>query len=147
MENIFRRSGSGRKACGRCKTHLQVERLDDRTVPSTLTVTNLFDSGSGSLRQAIIEANTASGDDTIAFSVTGAINLTSALPGLNTNIDIQGPGANLLTVRRDTGDSYRIFTVATGATVGISGLTVSNGQDSGISNAGTLTLSDATISD
>ena len=59
MKNVFRRLGSGRKACGRRKTHLQVERLDDRTVPSTFTVTNLLDSGSGSLRQAIIDANTA----------------------------------------------------------------------------------------
>ena len=65
--------------------------------------------------------------DTITFSVTGTINLASALPDLSTNIDIQGPGANLLTVRRVTGGDYRIFTVAISATVGISGLTVSNG--------------------
>jgi hypothetical protein len=120
MRNGFRRLGSGQKAWSRRKTHLQVERLDDRTVPSTFTVTNLFDSGSGSLRQAIIEANTASGDDTIAFSLTGTINLSSALPDLSTNIDMKGPGANLLTVRRDTGGYYRVFAVASGATVTLS---------------------------
>ncbi len=70
-----------------------------------------------------------------------------ALPDLTTNISIRGPGAKLLTVRRDTGAAYRVFTVDSGATVGISGLTVRNGQDSGITNAGTLTLSNATISD
>jgi hypothetical protein len=149
MRNLFRRWGSGRKTRGGRNAHLQVERLDDRTVLSTFLVSSLADSGLDSLRQAILDANTASGDNIINFSVTvpGTINLSSALPDLSTNIDIQGPGANLLTVRRDTGGSYRIFTVPTGATVGISGLTVSDGQDSGISNAGTLTLSNATLRD
>ena len=32
---------------------LSVERLEDRTVPSTFTVRNLADSGPGSLRQAV----------------------------------------------------------------------------------------------
>ena len=116
---------------------------------TTLTVTNTNDSGVGSLRAAIAAANQHPGPDTIDFApaVTGTIALASPLPDLTTNIDIQGPGANLLTVRRDTGGDYRIFTVASGATVSISGLTISNGQDSGISNAGTLTLSNATIRD
>ena len=100
MRNLFRRSGSGRKVSGGHKTHLQLERLDDRTVLSTFAVTNLLDGVGvvGSLRQAITAANTTPGDDTITFGVTGTINLASALPDLSTNIDIQGPGANLLTV-------------------------------------------------
>ena len=128
-----------------------MERLDDRTVPSTFSVSSLADSGLGSLRQAILDANSPAYPDAdvinFASGLSGTINLASVLPDLSTNINIQGPGANLLIVRRDTGDAYRIFTVDSGATVGIAGLTVSNGQDSGISNAGTLTLSDATISD
>ena len=36
---------------------LSVERLEDRTVPSTFTVHNLADSGLGSLRAAITGAN------------------------------------------------------------------------------------------
>ena len=36
MKDVFLRGASGRKARGRRKTHLQVERLDDRSVPSTL---------------------------------------------------------------------------------------------------------------
>ena len=44
------------------------------TQAATLTVTNLSDRGAGSLRQAIADA--ASGD-TINFSVTGTITLTS----------------------------------------------------------------------
>src|SRR5439155_12916360 len=36
---------------------LSVERLEDRTVPSTFMVGNLSDSGASSLRQAILDAN------------------------------------------------------------------------------------------
>jgi hypothetical protein len=151
MRSTFLRRGSGRKACGRRKTHLQVERLDERTVPSTITVTNLLDSGAHSLRQSILDANSPAypGADVINFNVTGTINLASALPDLSTGIDIEGPGANLLTVRRDTGGYYSVFTVASGATVTLSGLTVTNGWRSmgaGINNAGTLTVNNATIS-
>jgi hypothetical protein len=111
-------------------------------------VTNLNDSGDGSLRWAIL--NTPSGG-TVDFQqgLHGIINLASALPSLSTNINIQGPGANLLTVRRgDTGGAYGIITVAGGARVALSGLTISNGQaqGGGIQNAGTLTLDNATLS-
>ena len=44
---------------------LMVERLDDRTLPSTLTVVNNLDSGWGSLRKAITDASSG---DTIATS-------------------------------------------------------------------------------
>jgi trimeric autotransporter adhesin len=51
---------------------------------ATFTVTNTNDSGAGSLRQAIIDANAAGGTDTIAFNIAGTgvhtINLLSALP-------------------------------------------------------------------
>ncbi len=45
----------------------------------TFTVTNINDSGSGSLRQVIQNANANPGADTVVFStsVTGAITLTS----------------------------------------------------------------------
>ena len=36
---------------------------------ATFTVTNTSDSGAGSLRQAILDANTAPGADTITFSI------------------------------------------------------------------------------
>jgi len=38
---------------------------------ATFTVTNTADSGAGSLRQAILDANTAAGADTIAFNIPG----------------------------------------------------------------------------
>src|SRR5215213_1567676 len=78
------------------------------------------------LRAAIEEANSLSGDDTINFSLTGTINLTGALPVLFSNVTINGPGSSLLTVRRDTGGNYRIL--QTSGTSTISGLTITNGR-------------------
>jgi hypothetical protein len=50
---------------------LAVYALEDRTVPSTFTVTNLLDDGSfGSLRWAVGQANATGGDETIAFDPT-----------------------------------------------------------------------------
>ena len=36
---------------------LRLDALEDRAVPSTFTVLNLADSGAGSLRQAVLDAN------------------------------------------------------------------------------------------
>jgi hypothetical protein len=134
----------------------RLEILEDRTVPSTFVVDHLADdtvgSGlTGSLRYALTNA---ADNDHITFGVTGTINLTGALPNLAHGISIEGPGAAQLTVRRNTGGSYGIFVVGSGATVSISGLSITNGYtDSlsrffggGIDNLGTLTVSDCTIS-
>ncbi len=113
--------------------------------------------GDCTLRAAIQEANASASADVISVGVTGTINLGSALPGLSTNVTISGPGESQLTVRRNTADPYRIFVVAAGANVHISGLTVSNGQappafvtdapgGGGIYNAGELTLNGVTVS-
>ncbi|MFN5288509.1 MAG: hypothetical protein ACK5E4_00305, partial [Planctomycetia bacterium] len=61
--------------------------LEERVVPATFTVVNNLDSGTGSLRQAIIDANTTAGNDTIDFAfATGTspytITLASALPNI-----------------------------------------------------------------
>src|SRR5262249_8516942 len=116
------------------------------------TVNTLSQNGTGGtfgLANAISQANSHPGDDTIEFSVTGTINLLGALEDLSSNIQIIGPGADQLTIRRDTGGDYGIFNVASGATVRMSGLTVSNGDTNnggGIYNAGTLTVQDCTLS-
>ena len=124
------------------------------TVPAlaqqTFTVDRLTDIGegeglTGDLRYCITQAGDG---DTITFDVTGTINLTRALPDLTRSINIEGPGANRLTVRRNTGGSYRIFTVI-GGPVRTSGLTIANGvavSGGGVYNRGTLTISHSTIS-
>src|SRR5205085_3631213 len=67
---------------------------------ATFTVTNLNDSGPGSLRQAIDDANGAGGPDVITFQagLTGTITLTSGQLDLYDSVDIQGPGASAITV-------------------------------------------------
>jgi hypothetical protein len=115
------------------------------------TVTNLNDSGAGSLRDTIAASTDG---DTINFSVTGTIGLTSAELAIAHSITVNGPGANVLIVSNSTGGTYRIFDITSG-TVSISGLTISNGLaqfggssigGGGIRNNGTLTLNSCAIS-
>jgi parallel beta-helix repeat protein len=49
---------------------------------AAFVVTSFLDSGAGTLRQAIIDANASAGADTITFSAAGTINLNSPLPAL-----------------------------------------------------------------
>ena len=87
------------------RSRLAVERLEDRWVPTTFTVTNTNDSGAGSLRDAVASANANSGTDTIIFDNTvfntaHTITLTSGELDLTdtATTTITGPGANLLSI-------------------------------------------------
>jgi hypothetical protein len=61
---------------------------------ATFTVTNTNDDGTGSLRQAIHDANTASGADTIGFDISGSgvhrISVSSELPHITDSVTIDG---------------------------------------------------------
>jgi hypothetical protein len=61
---------------------------------ATYTVTNVSDSGPGSLRQAILDANTNPGADTIAFDIPGAgvhtIAPLTPLPAISQAVTIDG---------------------------------------------------------
>ena len=135
----------------------RLEALEDRLAPATITVMTLADSGPGSLRQAIGDANSMAGDDVIQFApgLHGTISLQSALPDLISNVAVQGPGASQLSVQIDfasASGSFRLFTVTPTATVTLSGLTLTGGRPTlssggGISNAGDLTLRDSVVID
>lgn len=128
--------------------------MSGATQAATFEVTNTNDSGPGSLRQAITDANANAEADTIDITATGTIQLQNTLPDLSTDVQITGPGRDQLTVRgqRDAGVYYRIFLVRSGAEVSISGVTVANGggdtvtTGGGILNNGTLALTSATVS-
>ena len=82
------------------------------------------------LRAAIEESNSgAPAADMITFTAAAqpTINLTGALPDIVDDLTIAGPGAGALTVRRNTGNAYRIFTITGDWNVAISGMTVTNG--------------------
>ena len=126
---------------------------------ATFTVTNTNDSGAGSLRQAILDANANAGADTIAFDIPGAgcsggvctIAPLTALPLITSPATIDGytqtgatPNTNASGAinaalkivlsgvndpNADDDDGLALFTGSAGSTV--RGLVV-NGFDSGI---------------
>jgi hypothetical protein len=129
----------------------RLEALEGRWLPSQigLTVTSLADSGPGTLRAAILTADAGSHSDqfTIGFAVTGTIDLQSPLPDLNNSITIQGPGASRLTVERAAGISFpsAIVTMDAGQSATLSGVTIANGNEGGITNEGTLTVANCKV--
>jgi hypothetical protein len=148
----------------------RLEVLEGRDLPSTLTVTNNLDNGSkGSLR---FEIDKAHNGDTIEFarSLDGrTITLSGSELDVAKSLNIQGPGAGLLTIsggRSSTSHGSRVFAVEQNANVTLSGLTITGGagtalasgglpgggfrpydnEGGGILNLGTLTVSGCTVS-
>ena len=114
---------------------------------TTITVTNTNDSGPGSLRQALADAN--NGDTIDATGVSGAITLTSGQLLVDKSVTINGAGAESLAV--DGNATSSVFQIGSGKTVTISDLTIRNGEGNfggGILNGGgaTLTITDSTLS-
>src|SRR5262249_31840497 len=132
----------GRRRCRPRTARPGVEWLECRLVPSTLVVRNNFDSGTGSLRDAIA---TAANGDTIVFADRldrQTIKLTSGELAISKSLMISGPGAEALTVSGN--HASRVFDISSGVKVSISGLTIADGSQTrggGIDNAGALTLS------
>src|SRR5438128_1706937 len=121
----------------------RVEALEFRDLPSTLTILNNADSGDGSLRAMLA---LASSGDTITFdpSLAGqTITLTSGELAINKSLDIEGLGADQLTISGN--DASRVFDITGGGlTVTLADLAIVHGranQGGGIDNAGsTLTV-------
>ncbi len=109
-------------------------------MPSFL-VTNTFDSGVGSLREAIDFANADPDVDTIEFDgISGTISLSSGELYITEALTIQGPGASLLSISGN--DLSRIFTLDNAGDVIIDGLTLTNGfSDYG----GAINIIDSTL--
>jgi hypothetical protein len=119
-----------------------LETLEDRLVLSTITVMNTNDSGTGSLRQAILDANAAAGADVITFDPTDfgtpqTIRLLSSLPDITDDLTINGPTAARLTISGDANNDgvndpgdVRLLSVSAG-NVTLSYLTLANGRAQG----------------
>ena len=102
--------------------------LERRVLLSAFTVTSTSDSGPGSLRQAIVDANASPGADTIAFKIPGAgvktVVPASALPAVTGPLTLDGttqPG-------RPTGSSAPMIELnGSGAGAMANGLSLSPG--------------------
>src|SRR5258706_4778288 len=134
----------------------------DSNIGNGICDTNAAPGDQCTLRAAIQETNAVFSNDTITFSLPARSTITprTALPDINDNLTLTGPGSTQLTVTRSTAGgtpAFRIFTV-NGATTNFSGLTITNGktQDGvssetvapggGISqNGGAMTLTDVAV--
>jgi predicted outer membrane repeat protein len=123
---------------------------------ANFTVTNTNDSGPGSLRQAIADANSAPGPDTIDITAHGTLQLASTLL-ITDEVTLLGPGADLFAV--DGGGVMGVFRIRDDRTVdgdvitlpvqaNLADLTVQNGnanRGGGIQNVGGLTLTNVNL--
>lgn len=113
------------------------------------TVTNVDDSGAGSLRQAIADANGTTAADIIEFAPALAgqtIVLTSGVLEVTSRISVNGLGADRLSVSGN--DRSLVFQVHQTGDLTIRGLTITGGNNAyggGIDNAGTLTVSESAV--
>ncbi len=112
---------------------------------ATFTVTNLNNSGAGSLRQAITDANAAAGADTITFSVSGTILLDSTLPHITDadGLTMDGTGQTVIISGKH---AVQVAIVDAGASLTLNNLTIANGEytiGSGILNSGTLIITNS----
>jgi predicted outer membrane repeat protein len=109
---------------------------------ATFVVTNANDSGAGSLREALTQANSNAQADTISFDATffstaRTITLTSGELRITRDDDsfpgrlvtINGPGADLLTISGN--NSSRVFYVSNFGNVALSGVTIAGGNGIG----------------
>lgn len=146
--------GFAKRSTRRAIRAAAMEMLEERRLMAAFIVTSVLDDNSGgTLREAIAAANANADADTIDFdsSLSGAaITLTAGELGISEDLAITGPAGGVSVVRDSASGDFRIFNVAAATTVSMEGLTISNGRAAtggGIENAGTLTLTDCTVSE
>ncbi len=116
-------------------------RLELVPPPTAITVTNLDDSGDGSLRQAL-DLIGENGTVTFSLNLSGTIALTSGPLTPNGNVTVDASAAPGLII--DGGGSDRVLVVDAGQAVSMTQLTLTNGYAAqlggGVLNNGALTL-------
>lgn len=110
---------------------------------ATYTVSSLADSGAGSLRQALMDANALAGADSIDIVATGEILLTSGPLVVTDDVAVNGPGADRLTL--DAQGLSRVLNVAAGHAM-LTGLTLRHGTAAPLQpGGGILAMGDLTL--
>jgi single-stranded-DNA-specific exonuclease len=125
---------------------------------ATIVVTTNADSGAGSLRQAILNANAIPGADTITldpvfFATAKTILLTGGELLIADAVTIAGPGATLAIIHGN--DAHGVFNLNGPGTIDVflSGLTITHGKTTGgafgagiLNQAENLTLTNSVVS-
>lgn len=144
---LSRRAPRIRTGNAKTKTKLRLQDLEDRTTPTTFVVNNTGDSGTGTLRQAITDANNNTGSDSITFDDTVFSSPQTILLGsplsITDNLTITGPGSNLLAV--DGGGAVQVMN-SSASILNLSGFTIQDGSSTssggGLLAGGTITMDD-----
>lgn len=111
------------------------------------------DAGPGTLRQALLNANAnGPGVDDVLLVGFGRIDLTNPLPTLTGSTNLVGPSATGITITRAAGAPDFGLISADGPAqpgqpihLGISGVTLSNGRDSGANGGGAIDANQAEL--
>jgi hypothetical protein len=131
---------------------LRLLQLESRTVPANITVTNLNDSGLGSLRAAITQADADPLSRDIVFDgslIGGTVTLASNLPAITNGATITGPGRVASSITISGGGQFQPFNIASGKFLTLSHLTLTSarsGRGGAIVDAGILSMTDVVIS-
>jgi Dockerin type I domain/Chlamydia polymorphic membrane protein (Chlamydia_PMP) repeat len=131
----------------RCPLRLQA--LEGRIAPATFTVTNANNSGTGSLRQVVINANNTSVADLIDFSsffnVPRTITLASEI-SITRAVTIDGPSAGNVVISGN--NAVRIFntqSAAAGTSISLVDLTLNSGHVATTESGGAVRAGDEAL--
>jgi hypothetical protein len=139
--NLTSRRGS---PSPRRSTRPRLEVLEVRALLSIFTVTDNSDDpkDTGSLRWAV--DNVANNTIRFAPNVTNIVlDPLNAYLHISTNLDIEGPGPNVLTITGNNG--FAVFQIDSNIVSAISGLTMSGGNVRAVENDGTLTMTNCAV--
>ncbi len=149
LASAFRRTDRRLK-----RRNSRTEQLETRALLAVFTVTSTADSGTGTLRQAILDANGAPGADQIVFApaTNGTeFDLTTGQMSITDAVTITGNGSSRTII--DGQQLSRIFDVTAGD-VTLQRLTLKNGKTTAnnefggairSTSTGTLTISESTF--
>lgn len=110
---------------------------------TTLTVTNCANSGAGSLRQTVADATSG---DIIRFDLSPPCSTITNPTGyiiISKDLNIEGPGSTSLSISGE--GSNGLLEIFSGITASISGLTIEDGVNGAVTNAGNLTITSSAL--
>jgi len=110
------------------------------------TVDTTADSGAGSLRQAILDANGSGSEGLVRVQVTGTITLLTPLAPVTVPLTINGPGASMLTIQAmfPGAAGAAVLTATNSTSLRVSGVTITGGVNNS-GNGGGIHVVGATL--